>query len=203
LNIFKKFTLFLVTLVVTSSAIAKNDSEGLYIGTNVGRGNLEFGSFSKSANILGLTVGYHSNDWFGMEGNLTKSGDFQTGLAGENMYYGNNEITINRADISITTFSLTPKFTLVLNDMFSVYAKLGISYIDGNSELSTSDFYVKTKADGIGYTAGIGVHGMITDNLDLILAYEITGADLSVDNENNDNVYAKFSQYSIGLQYNF
>ncbi|WP_298772658.1 porin family protein [uncultured Shewanella sp.] len=148
----------------STSAIA--NTEGFYLGGEFGNTNLEIArlTIDDRATSYGLYTGYQFNDWFALEGKMSKTGNYHLNeelLLEYSDNSGNQRIATvySQWDISTTTYSLTPKLTLQLNDVLSLYSKLGVNYtklsMDGTVSLFDETYFMShpsDKTEGWGYT---------------------------------------------------
>ncbi|WP_299003443.1 porin family protein [uncultured Shewanella sp.] len=210
---FSSAAVLLLTLGCTHTVMADTSDRGFYVGGDIGRTQLKFGSFDESATSIGVYGGYHFNEWFAIEGHVFGTGDYDTGFEGMSGTYNGNTITLNKAELSASGLSIAPKVTWQINDTFSAYAKAGVTYMNISSELSGTynGHYGSISADydGWGYVLGAGVTAAITPHLVVRLGYEFMEADLDSDDRLAQVFNAtkmddtKLSQFSVGLHYQF
>ncbi|MFJ7567609.1 outer membrane protein [Herminiimonas sp. NPDC097707] len=170
-------------------------AEGAYVGVNVGRAeqkvSIAEGSLKDHTTGYKLYGGYGFNQNFGVEGGYV---DFGKGSA-----------SVTNAGVTSTisakprSFYLAATGTLPLNEQFSLFAKLGVSFnrtkihfedTTGDSENSSKN---RTTA-----LIGIGAAYNFTKNLALVAEYEDFGKVLK-----EDGVDLKANLLSIGLRYKF
>ncbi|MCL1125928.1 outer membrane beta-barrel protein [Shewanella surugensis] len=203
----------LLTLGCANTAMAETNDTGFYVGGDIGRTQLKFGSLlDDSTTSVGAYGGYQFNEWFAIEGHVFGTADYDTGLEGQSGSYNGNTFTITKADVSAAAISITPKVTWQINEIFSAYAKAGISYMQVNSEwgatLNGSYGTSSLDYDGFGYVLGAGVNAAITPHLVVRLGYEFMNGDLETNDSlaqatNMDKMDTDLSQFSLGLHYQF
>lgn len=210
---FSSAAVLLLTLGCTHTVMADTSDNGFYVGGDIGRTQLKFGSFDESATSIGAYGGYNFNEWFAVEGHVFGTGDYDTGLEGQSGTFNGNTVAITKAELSAAAISITPKVTWQINETFSAYAKAGVTYMNISSELggTYNGFYSSVSADydGWGYVLGAGVNAAITPHLVVRLGYEFMEADLKSDDWAAQAFNAtkmddtKLSQFSLGLHYQF
>jgi opacity protein-like surface antigen len=184
------------------------DNTGWYVGGVVGQVSSEFANGPKEQDsTLGIYGGYNFSSWFGLEGAL----------------FGANQSLDTRGYFSPTFlvgFSVTPKFTLVVNDAVAIYLKAGVSILTYSTDYSYyqqdyvySDSGARRNVDrdngdswgGVGETFGVGGEFRIAKGVRLRIGYDYTSAD--IENLDYDYYYDNFevslSQVSVGVHYQF
>ncbi|MES2025295.1 MAG: porin [Pseudomonadota bacterium] len=172
-------------------------AEGAYVGVNVGRAeqkvSIAEGSVKDHTTGYKLYGGYGFNQNFGVEGGYVD--------------FGKGSISATDAGSGVTStvsskprsFYLAATGTLPLNEQFSLFAKLGVSFnrtkihfedTTGDSENSSKN---RTSA-----LIGIGATYNFSKNLALVAEYEDFGKVLK-----EDGVDLKANLLSIGLRYKF
>lgn len=203
----------LLTLGCVNSAIAETNDTGFYVGGDIGSTQLKILGESDSATSVGAYGGYNFNEWFAIEGHVFGTGDYDTGIVGQDIYGA----TVTKADVSAVALSIAPKATWHINDTFSAYAKAGISFmkvdLDGALAGGGNTANLSGDYDGWGYVLGAGVNAAITEHLVVRLGYEYMEADLKGDttvsatgvNRTAESKFddSKLSQFSLGLHYQF
>ncbi|MCL1125926.1 outer membrane beta-barrel protein [Shewanella surugensis] len=203
----------ILTLGCANSVMAETNDTGFYVGGDIGRTQLKFGSLlDDSAASVGVYGGYNINEWFALESHAFVTGDYDLGYKGSQIVLFNQSATINKSELSAVAVAITPKVTWKINDIFSAYAKAGVSYMQVSSEFyfSGSDLYGSTvmEHDGWGYVFGTGVNATITPHLVIRLNYEFMSGDLESDDylakaSDLEEIDTDFSQFSLGLHYQF
>ncbi|WP_299492569.1 porin family protein [uncultured Shewanella sp.] len=211
----KKLTIATLMLTTAHIATANANTEGFYLGGEFGNTNLKIADLSidDREKSYGLYTGYQFNHWFALEGKISKAGDYH--LSEDLIFVSideHNHSSYSTAhaqwEISTTTYSFAPKFTLQLNDVLSVYSKLGLNYtkVSGDGNITTLDdkYFVKYYFDntkGWGYTFAVGFNASLNKHLALRLGYDYAETDLK--NNYGTKLKTKLSQFSVGLNYTF
>lgn len=173
----------LSALVVGQASAA--DTTGFYVGGALNRVTVDAFDDSESGTGLGVYGGYNFNEWFGLEANLFATGDL-----------GDKDV-----DISAVVFTFTPKFTLKINDMFSVYAKVGVA----SMAVNVGGYVFDKDFTGFGWAYGVGVNAAVTEHLNVRLSYDFTTGDLDADHSylNLKDIDTDIKQIAIGVHYQF
>ncbi|WP_299494009.1 outer membrane beta-barrel protein [uncultured Shewanella sp.] len=171
---FTTTVLLLTTLVTSTTAIAETKDKGFYIGAALGDSTLstQNGIFDNlfdlneekvfedsSALSWGLYGGYTFNNWFSIESSA---------------FHMKHDIQ-SKEKVTTTSFSLSSKFTIPIHDLFSIYAKAGLGYInlkyDFKYDNNTADNISDTE-DDFAYLLGLGANVNLTEYLTLTLGYD-------------------------------
>ncbi len=180
-------TISLLSVLATAQVSAATDTTGFYVGGALNKVTIDGDDFtdSQSGTGIGAYGGYNFNDWFGLEANLFATGDL-----------GDRDV-----DVSAGALSFTPKFTAQINDVFSVYGKVGIAsmaiVLDGNG--------FDEDLTGFGWTYGVGVNAAVTEHLNIRVSYDVTTGELDADNNRlglND-IDTDIKQFAVGVHYQF
>jgi len=180
--LFKKLVLATSLLSISFSAFSQDSSvedTGWFVGGSLGQFETEFeGGDSVKDNGSGIYGGYNFNKWFGLEGSFgsVEHGDY---------------------DISIGSLSVAPKLTLVINDVVSLYAKVGLSVVALIDDEYDEDW------SGIGQTYGVGAQFGITKGLKLRIGYDLIDVTLENDDYDDLEVDADLTQTTLGVHYQF
>jgi outer membrane immunogenic protein len=213
---FNKLVISTALLVTSFSSFSQetaqemaSDNVGWYVGGLVGQVSSEFGGGPKEDDTkFGIYAGYNFTSWFGLEGVLFRA---KQGI------YANSYFN----PTSMLSFSVTPKFTLAINDAFALYAKVGLSvitystdYIYYQQNADYNDFGPRNSANradgdawgGGGETLGVGAEFRIAKGVRLRLAYDYVDAEienLDYDYYYEDDLDVELSQASLGIHYQF
>ena len=203
----KMSTAVLAIMAMSGSMMANADTDrtGFYVGGEFGavKADLDNTDDSLSGQSYGTYGGYNFNEWFGLEGTL----------------YGTSDLGEDNVSFNLASFAITPKFTLVLNDTFSLYAKAGLSFVSARTEYSetkpsfvvtgtrVSIKTVTTKKEndhfGAGFVVGAGVNAALTEHLNLRLGYDYTSVDLDSDDFGAPDIDTDLSRFTLGMHYQF
>jgi outer membrane immunogenic protein len=177
----KKLVLATALLSISFSAYSQDSSvedTGWFMGGSLGQFETEFETgYSEKDSSFGIYGGYNFNKWFGLEAS-----------------FGSVEHEIDGSDVSIGNLSVAPKFTVVINDVVSLYAKLGLSVV-----VLTDDEYDEDW-NGVGTTYGVGAQFGITKNLKLRIGYDLI--DVTLENDDYE-VDTDLTQTALGVHYQF
>nr|WP_299803139.1 porin family protein [uncultured Shewanella sp.] len=183
----KKIPLVALAITAMTASVMANaatDRTGFYVGGELGAVSAKAEGETESGQSYGVYGGYNFNEWFGLEGTL----------------YATNDLIDNQyASVNAAAFSVTPKFTLVLNDTFSLYGKVGISSVAVVIDAPFSDI----DYSGFGITLGAGVNAALTESLNLRLGYDYTPTDLDSDDFGAEDFDVDFSRVTLGMHYQF
>ncbi|WP_298773312.1 OmpW family outer membrane protein [uncultured Shewanella sp.] len=214
---FPSAAVLLLTLGSINTVMAETSDNGFYVGGDIGSTQLKIQGESDSAASLGVYGGYNFNEWFAVEGHVFGTGDYDTGLEGQSGTFNGDTITVTKTELSASGLTIAPKVTWHINEIFSAYAKAGLSYMKVDTEIGVvaNGVNINTSAnfDGWGYVLGAGVNAAITPHLVVRLGYEYMNADIDGDvnvnvmglsaKQNIDLDDTKLSQFSLGLHYQF
>lgn len=178
---FKKLVLTTALLSISFSAYSQDSSvedTGWFVGGSLGQFKAEFETgYNEKDNGLGIYGGYNFNKWFGLEGSFGS------------VEYGD-------ADFSIGNLSVAPKLTLVINDVVSLYAKVGLSTVALIDDEYDEDW------SGVGATYGVGAQFGITKGLKLRIGYDLI--DVTLENDDYDlEADTDLTQTTLGVHYQF
>ena len=178
--------MLLAVLGFTASTYAAAGTErvGAYVGGQIGALSVDVEGESESGQSYGAYGGYNFNEWFGLEGTIYLTNDFV-----------DNEF----ASVYAASFSVAPKFTLVLNDTFSLYGKVGLASV----AVVVDNVIRDIDYQGFGLTAGAGVNAAITDKLNIRLGYDFTAAELDSDDFGAQDIDMDLSNVTLGMHYQF
>ncbi|QQX79935.1 porin family protein [Shewanella sp. KX20019] len=171
-------------LATSNMASAETDRVGAYVGGQIGAFSADIENESDSGQSYGAYGGYNFNEWFGLEGTL---------------YVTNNFVDEDYFDVFAASFSVTPKFTWVINDTFSLYGKVGVASVAMviDSPIRDIDY------SGFGLTVGAGVNAALTEKLTLRLGYDFTAATLDSDDFGAGDIDMDLSNVTLGMHYQF
>jgi outer membrane immunogenic protein len=175
----------LLTLFLSTQALAETDNTGFYVGGAINNIKLSGdGDEDESGAGLGFYGGYNFNHWFGLESNLFFSGDL-----------GDSDV-----DVTAGALSFTPKFTLQFNEVFSGYAKVGLASMAVVLDTEFGDF----DFSGIGWSYGLGLNAAVSEHLNIRLSYDVTSGDIDSDDFGFiDNIDIDIKQLALGMHYQF
>lgn len=174
----------IAAIISSANAFATTDRTGFYVGGEIGAIEAKEGGESESGQSFGAYGGYNFNDWFGLEATL----------------YGTNDLADNDfASVNAAAFSVAPKFTVVLNDTFSLYGKVGVSSVAVVIDSAFRD----VDYSGYGVTVGAGVNAALTESLNLRLGYDYTNVDLDSDDFGAADFDVDLSRFTLGMHYQF
>ncbi|ACJ27087.1 Outer membrane protein, putative [Shewanella piezotolerans WP3] len=176
--------LAVLSLTASAYASAETDRVGAYVGGQIGAFSADVEGDSESGQSYGAYGGYNFNEWFGLEGTIYLTNDFV-----DNEY----------ASVNAASFSVAPKFTLVLNDTFSLYGKIGLASV----AVVTDTFIRDVDYQGFGLTVGAGVNAAVTDKLNIRLGYDFTSAELDSDDFGAQDIDMDLSNVTLGMHYQF
>lgn len=135
--------------------------------------------------------------------------EFMPGLSAElDLFYANHDYTYATVNETLRTTSVMAnlKYTLDLNDTFSLFGALGLGgiylYDHYDSGVSNGDY---GNGWGLGYAAQIGVAAKLTDNLSALLEYryENTFNSISWGGPNGGSEQTPTSAVLAGLKLGF
>ncbi|AVV84258.1 MULTISPECIES: porin family protein [Shewanella] len=184
----KKLSIVIISLLstlVATQVSAETDKTGFYVGGAVNRVTLDALGDSESGTGFGVYGGYNFNEWFGLEANLFATGDL-----------GDRNV-----DMSAGALSFTPKFTAQINDIFSVYAKVGIA----SMAVNVDGFGFDEDFTGFGWTYGAGINAAVTEHLNIRVSYDVTTGDLDADHSyvGIKDMDTDIKQFAVGVHYQF
>lgn len=183
----------LTTVLIAMPATAEIEHQGFYIGAGVSKLNLDITNANTDFSGNGFTIygGYHFTDWFGIESAISAASDM------DNEYF----------DLTAATFSVTPKFRILVSDAVALYAKAGFASvaIEDGENYYADDWGWDWEADysGLGLTFGIGADLAVTSNLNIRLSYDYVDAELDSDSPYRYDLDTELSIFSLGLHYQF
>lgn len=190
-----KKQLLVVLLGTALAAPIAAYAEGAYVGFNAGRAeqkvSIEEGSLKDNKTGYKLYGGFGFNQNFGVEAGYVHFGKLSAS--------GTNGVDTASISSKPQALYVAATGTLPLNDQFSLFAKLGVSF--NRTKVST---VLNGVPDGSGTenrtTAllGIGAAYNFTKNLALVAEYEDFGKVIK-----EDGVDLKANLLSIGLRYKF
>jgi outer membrane immunogenic protein len=188
-------------LIPEKSAV---DNTGWYVGGLLGQVTSEFDNGPTENDVkAGVYAGYNFTPWFGLEGAL----------------FSSNQNLDNNTEFSsalLVSFSVTPKFTLAINDTFALYVKTGLSIMTYSTDYTYSADYTDSgwrrytnsgdSWGGGGATVGVGAEFRLTKGIRLRIAYDYVDAEienLDYDYYFEEDVDVTLSQASLGIHYQF
>jgi len=194
--------IILMSSVPLISSAGEADNTGWYVGGDIAG----VATTAKSKNVftqkksvasLGAYGGYNFNEWFGLEGMLTVTGD----------------VANNRANLDTANFlslTMTPKFTHRLSPIASVYAKGGFIYLSYREEYSNNAFprgSQESWSSATGLTLGVGALFDMSNKIKLRIAYDHIEGSLKYNESfyfvKPANVQAQLNRVSVGVHYQF
>lgn len=161
-------TAALISAAFAAPAFAED--QGVYVGLNVGQGNVSTAGagWSKSSEtIFGGLVGYQINRNFAVEGQFTGTGK-ATNVAG----------TLKADALSLSAVGILP-----LNDAFSLYGKLGVASVSSTSSAAFGGNATRTSA-----TYGVGAQYNVTPTIGLRAGYDVYKAKTTTQNFDTNTV---------------
>ncbi|MDR9828486.1 OmpA family protein [Vibrio sp. FNV 38] len=166
--------------VAISAAVVLSAQPALadfYIGAKAGKSWLDDACISgqtcdDEANHFGGFVGYDFMDYLGLELGYDDLGKHTTGTAGLN-------------DDRVSAWTLAPKFTYHINDLFGIYAKVGGAYVDYGNE------------DDWSYLGAAGIE--LTPHEKIAVRFEYQ----TLTDINNKIVRAEGNSATLGVLYKF
>lgn len=189
---FKKLVLVTTLFSASFGAYAQDSSvedTGWFVGGSIGQAKSELdGGWKTTDTSLGIYGGFNFTKWFGLEAAF---------LSAEKKKYD--------FDFSLGSLSLTPKFTLAINDAVSLYAKAGLSSVVLTVEYEDEDFGDESEDwSGIGTSYGIGAQFHIVNGVKLRISHDVISADLESDDyDYDDDLETDIAQTSVGVHYQF
>jgi len=179
----KKILPLVILSVCSFSAYCKNtqkDSKGWYAGGFLGSSSVNIEHTGDRNNKgdtehLGIYGGYNFTDWFGLSGQFFKTNSLE-----------NPNIT---GGYEVSALSVVPKFNFKINDMFSIYAKVGLSSLI-YEETDYDGIFYDNHWGGLGHTLGTGVEFTFNRNLNVRFAYDYYKATVS---NGDDYLFFSFS----------
>ncbi|MES2676365.1 MAG: porin family protein [Pseudomonadota bacterium] len=195
--IFKKIALTSLVFVFSTSVFAQDEvtnDTGWYVGGYLGSQSSElkdYGTWKNTDTSFGVFGGYNFSPWFGLESSflVNETDERNSGIRSAGFASG----------------SLTPKFTLAINDQVALYFKAGFASIAYTEEYRNNGWYSDDDESwaGVGNTFGVGGEYRINNGLRLRLSYDQARATL----EDVDDYYAdkkvKLFQTGLSLYYQF
>lgn len=174
-------TLFCTLL--SAHAFSETDKTGFFIGGQLGTTDINENSsrvdYEESGNNLGLILGYHFSDWFGLDTQVNHS---------------------SHNSLVSTSLIVAPKFSYWASPKSSIYIKPGLNYTNLYNDDGPGFWDRKS---GLGAAMGIGATYAITDSLHTRLAYDYTTIGLEDQDQEEADVDTKFQYISLGLYYQF
>lgn len=204
----QKNVVTLVLCLVLAQSIPVNavdfDDAGWFVGGHLGYVSTDAdGVFliqdteNHEADVAGYGAygGYNFTEWFGLEGAFLMTGDTS----------GDNDGVAN-SDYFATSFS--PRFTIHLSPVFSIYAKAGLALISYDVEFDTDAPYedgIDLSWSGVGTSFGVGGQFAVVNGIRIRIGYDVLSGTLT---ENDfwlsmDDVDAKLEQVSFSMHYQF
>jgi opacity protein-like surface antigen len=182
---------YLAFSIASFSSVASDITPSFQLGTSLGQFNFKEVNGSYSVFGGGINAGYHFNSWIALEANFFSS---------QNLAHGNDEL-------HASVFSLAPVFTYHINDILSVYGKVGVSSMNIKSMLDNGPNHSYSTND---WTYGFGLDTSITKSLTVRLGYETVTGETSYKISNTSDRYltlqssdTKISFISLGVTYHF
>lgn len=179
---FKKLALFTALFSASISSYAQDASvedTGWFVGGSIGQAKSEINDGLKTTDTsVGVYGGFNFTKWFGLEAAF---------LATDKDKY----------DISLGSFSVTPKFTVVVNDSVSLFAKVGLSSVSLTDDELDLDF------SGTGETFGIGAQFRLAQGVKLRISYDHISAELEDDDDYYYDIDTDITQTAVGVHYQF
>lgn len=180
---------------------AQNDHTGWYVGGLVGvaKTDTEVDGLvdqKENAGAFGVYGGYNFTRWFGLEGSIMETGD----------------VGDDRADLDSAGFgalTLTPRFSLHLNDTFSLFGKFGYAFVaygeeydDYNSDVGDDEalWYDSLITYGLGaqIATPVGVNVRLSHD---VFRGELDDGDLGFNSVPDADI--DWRQWSLGVHYQF
>ncbi len=191
---------FTALLLATSvSSLAQEQTlvdTGWYIGGAIGHQSSELkdSATSKSTDAsFGVFGGYNFQPWFGLEGSF---------YLGETDVDGSSSLR----SAGFGVLSITPKFTLAINDAAALYVKAGLASIGYSEEYRSGSRYSRSNTEswsGAGTSLGIGAEYRIHNGVKIRLSYDQFRATLEDVDDYYADIDAELFQTSFGVYYQF
>ena len=223
-----KWTNALCLLIIIASPLKADDfledkpsrdHSGWFVGGKLGNLNTTFETYSydgfdyeaveseKSASVVSVYFGYNFTDWFGLEAEMSITGDADEDLI-------NNELGYDAVDSSaLVGLRLQPKFTWQIANRIGLFAKVGLysaayaATIESNPYSATNNYYSETHSwSGTGFTTGVGVQYTAVAGLTLRLVYDYSFAELDTKDDgvfDEKPIDATVSEFGLGVHYQF
>lgn len=199
--IIRMHILLITTLLISFSVnaiSAEVDNTGWFVGAMTGElaaTEIESGvKQDQEASSFGIYGGINFNESFGLELTVMKTGNG-----------ADNKPNLISADYTMISFA--PKFTLHINQLLSVYAKVGFAIIDYDENYDID--YLGRGFDeswtDIVPTSGAGVQIKISEGLNARMSYEYSEGTLDSHSIWNSipDVYVDVHQVNFGLHHQF
>ncbi|WP_299010676.1 porin family protein [uncultured Shewanella sp.] len=185
------------SLILPQVSYAQGSNNGLYIGAALGWAdikpkriniiNMSDGDLSPSLSTT-LYTGYDFNHIFALELSATQ-------ISAKSKQQDND---LNK--INIVNYILTPKWTIPLDDMFSISLKTGLSYSEADYEYHHD--YNKEHLYYLSYVLGAGANFTLTPNIRVHVNFEY------LEDITNSATFGliegiSISQWSLGIDYQF
>jgi hypothetical protein len=134
-----KQTAFAVALaILSSSAIARDNTSGMYAGADLGRTDLD--GYAKKGSSIGAFLGYRFNQGFALEGGYQRMGSFDAGVPG--------------SDTRINKLSFGALGSLQLSEQASFYGR-GAYYAMTGDLHTENQLFSEDNSAGIVIGAGL------------------------------------------------
>ena len=195
----------LISLPISLPALANesgHDHTGWYVGGSLGGISVDSDIDLSSDGVnyetetetdgssLSIFGGHNFTPSYGIEAAI----EFSSTLSEED-----NESVQGEFDAAYTQISITPRFSLQFNDIFSIYAKVGPALLvylqEHNNNIYTDED--ETGWVGLGGTAGIGMQFSVSKKLRLRVSADRTIADLEAADEDSDDYYDPVTDQTI------
>lgn len=189
-------------LLCSASFAQDDDTTGWYVGGEA------FQSFSKidggsaflvdeDAVGLGAYGGYHFTPLFGLEANISISGDL-------------SDDRENLRDARLSTVSVMPKLVVPITGSLAFFAKAGLVFVDYAEDYRDTDSYWYD--DDAGWSdlvvgAGLGAQIEVAPRFNVRLSYDYADGDLSEDRFSENapvrDIDVRVEKFAIGMHYQF
>lgn len=182
-------TLTLLCALTSMPTLAATEYSGFFIGGGVSNVDLDIKYIDEDFSGTGFTLygGYNFTQWFGLEAAISAATDLGD----------------SSSDLTAAAFTVTPKFSLVLNDTVTLFAKAGIASVALNDDYYDDGWDSDADFSGIGYTLGTGANFAVTEHLNIRLSYEYISAELDADSNYYSDIDTELSVFNLGLHYQF
>src|SRR5690554_944195 len=196
---------FLALGLTSLSAAANADDTGCYVGGKVG---LVWGEAvadrvdiyrDDDTENLGVYGGYNFTPWFGVEGSWLITGNMNSSWD----YY---------ESARYSALSLTPKLSLRLAPVFSLYAKAGIAWLRYGEDFIDDDYRYdredRSWSDSVA-TVGVGGQFDINQNIKFVVGYDYFDGTLDSDDDSRywrrqeGSIDVELDNAYIGVHYKF
>lgn len=217
----KRITLAIIgTFFQLTSLSASAADHNIYAGAGLGQSYYKVGTGlineSSRANGAKLFGGYEFSSYFAVESGYAKLGN--ASLATQVLTHPANGVPmIEQAKVETDTFYLAAKATAPVNDVFSVFGKLGVSrnrascsivtsfstHETVNGSIVTSTTVANSTCNSTGLLAAFGVDYNLAKNTAIGIEYTSYGKILPFSSLFNSLSSSHASMLSVNIRYSF